>query len=231
MFDLHAFLSGAICFFYPRRCAVCDELIPPEDALCETCADALHPITEPFCTKCGNLKRSCECKEWVYHFEGCAAPFCNSGAARECVYGMKFSGRIDTARFLARLMAACARVRFPGVAFDLVCCVPMHPAKQRRLGYNQSDLLARALAKRLGLRYDAKALARVAVGRTQHTLNARDRFDNVKNLYACRRNLRGKTVLLVDDIKTTGATLDECARQLLLAGADAVYCVAALVSE
>ena len=230
MRDVHSFFDAITLFFYPRRCAVCGDLIPAGDLLCAKCAKEIHLISEEFCTKCGNLKQNCECKKFVFHFAGCASAFRNRDAAQKCMYDFKIFGKLDRSRFLAIAMAQCVRRRFSGVAFDCVCCVPMFPKKKRAKGFNQSEILAKALAKQLALPYVPKALQQVKAGLSQHTLNARDRFDNVKGLYACAGNFSGKTVLLVDDIKTTGATLDECARQLRLAGAKAVLCVTALVS-
>ena len=106
----------------------------------------------------------------------------------------------------------------------------MHRRKQLERGFNQTEVVAKAMSDMLEVPV-LNALKCVKYVRSQHELSEKQRLENVKNMYVATKNLRGKSVLLVDDIKTTGATLNECTLQLLSAGADCVYCVTALIGE
>jgi len=114
-----------------------------------------------------------------------------------------------------------------GLAFDCIIPVPMHKGKIRKRGYNQAELMARPLAHKTGLPLLVKALVRQKASKPMSRLSTYDRMENVKNIFAVKNGqaqlIRNKTVLLVDDIYTTGSTADECSRVLLEAGAQKVY--------
>jgi ComF family protein len=110
--------------------------------------------------------------------------------------------------------------------FDAVVPVPMHRSKQRRRGYNQAELLARALGSRLRMRCDPKLLVKTRERKTQSTLARSDRAANVRGAFTASTNSAGLSVLLVDDICTTGETFRACATELLRAGATRVCAVA-----
>lgn len=217
--------------FYPKTCAVCGCIIDEEEELCDYCHETIvrcDPIKR--CPRCGTDKRNCQCKKRVFRFDGCIAPFVNTGAARRAMHLFKFRRRLSAENFFARQMALCVRNEYRDISFGGVCFVPMPLKKQLARGYNQSRLLAEKIAEILKLPL-CGALYYRRSGKPQHTLSEKERFENVKGLYYAKFPVRGKTLLLVDDIKTTGATLDECAGQLLAAGADSVYCVTALISD
>lgn len=106
----------------------------------------------------------------------------------------------------------------------------MHFRKKLSRGFNQTEVMAKIISDILGVPL-INALKCVKFVHSQHELGIKQRRENVKDMYVPTGSLRGKSLLLVDDIKTTGATLNECAVQLLSAGADCVYCVTALISE
>ncbi len=114
-----------------------------------------------------------------------------------------------------------------GLAFDCIIPVPMHKGKLRKRGYNQAELMARPLAYKTGLPLLGKALVRQKASKPMSRLSTYDRMENVKNIFAVRKGqaqlIRNKTVMLVDDIYTTGSTADECSRVLLESGAQKVY--------
>ena len=111
-------------------------------------------------------------------------------------------------------------------AFDVIVPVPMHPSKQRRRGYNQAELLAHALSRRMGIRCDAKSLAKRVEKQTQSTLARTARAANVQGVFASSDGVRDRSILLVDDICTTGETFRASAGELLAAGATRVCAVA-----
>jgi len=146
------------------------------------------------------------------------------GVLERLLHAFKFERHDFLADPLATLMHETLRTR-GDVAFDAIVAVPMSRAKQRRRGYDQSELLARALASRLDVRCDMTHLRRREERATQSTLPKRDRAANVRGAFAASSRVKGKSILVVDDICTTGETLRACATALLRAGASRVCAV------
>ena len=148
---------------------------------------------------------------------------------RQALHRLKFQQERSLALPMAQAMAqAAGGLLIPGFpqGFDGVAWVPMSPEKLRARGYNQSELLARYLARELGLP-PLPLLRQTRQTQPQHSLSRPQRADNVRNAYAASQEARGRRVLLVDDIVTTGATLRACAQALYQAGAQDVACLCA----
>lgn len=128
-------------------------------------------------------------------------------------------------------MAKAVRREFSNINFDCVCFVPMTLKNKLKRGINQSELLARCIANELNIPLYQNALVKLKQNRVQHNLSRNERIMNVKGVFTASDDVKGKTVLLVDDIKTTGATLNECSRELLKAGAGQVFCVTAVINR
>ncbi len=217
---------------FPNKCISCGTIIPDEEYLCEYCFEMIDYVDfSKICTRCGLSKKNCECKSRVYHFAGCISPFENKDIARESMYRYKFMRTPTAAKFFAKEMAKAVKIVYNEIAFDGVAYVPMHPLKQLKRGFNQSEKLAVEIAEIFDLKVYYGLLSCKYVSKSQHNMPIKERFSNVKGLYSTNYKVTGKTILLVDDIKTTGASLDECAKQLLLAGAENVYCVSGLISQ
>ena len=133
--------------------------------------------------------------------------------------------------FFVERMSLFIKQGFSDVDFDIITYVPLHSLRKFQRGYNQSYLLARKISEILNIPLADNILGAKFRFKTQHSTSLKLRFDNVKNKYFCKYKLNGKTVLLVDDIKTTGATLNECAKQLMISGANKVYCVTGLITD
>lgn len=217
--------------FFPKTCAGCGEIINEDDELCDYCHEMLvrcDPLKR--CMRCGLKKDDCQCKNQVFAFEMCIAPFVNDGVAKRAMYHFKYRRRMTYGTMLAKQMALCVKNEYRGIKFDGICFVPMHFRKKLSRGFNQTEVMAKIMSDILGVPL-INALKCVKFVHSQHELGIKQRRENVKDMYVPTGSLRGKSLLLVDDIKTTGATLNECAVQLLSAGADCVYCVTALISE
>lgn len=217
--------------FHPKRCVSCGR-ITDGDYLCDYCQEMLE-YADPLkrCIKCGMLKKNCVCRYRVFRFNGCIAPFFKKDPAQRIMYSFKFRRKYRAAEFLAMQMAFCVKNEYRSIKFDGVCFVPMHLSRKRKRGFNQSEVLAEKIAQILSLPL-LNPLSCVKSARSQHKIkDYKKRFENVKGIYKANDTAAGKTLLLVDDIMTTGATLDECSGSLLRAGADAVYCVTALRTE
>lgn len=227
---MNSFKAQIKSVFHPKTCSGCGAIIDEGEALCDYCHEMLvrcDPLKR--CIKCGLNRADCRCNRHIFHFNGCVAPFVNTGVAQKAVYSFKFARKMIIGEFLAEQMALCVKNEYRDIKFDGVCFVPMLKRKQLRHGFNQSRVLAEKIADLLGLPlYNLLVCLKYAP--SQHGLKAKERFLNVKGMYRASVQAKGKTLLLVDDIKTTGATLDECAKQLLLSGAAGVYCVTALIT-
>lgn len=212
---------------YLRYCPCCHNPITLGKDVCENCFNELF-LPKNICNVCGEPMKDCMCSKRRFFYQGFCAPFYNRGAAKRGIYGFKFSRWDNTPPFFGRAVAECVNENFPDVEFDFVTSVPesRHSEKNR---FDHAGLLARRTALFLELPF-RKTLTKSANNRTQHELKYYERFENVEGAYKCSCKLHGETVLLIDDIKTTGATLNQCAKQLMLAGADKVYCASAVMS-
>lgn len=194
---------------FPARCLLCGERVSPGEDICPGCRQEVPP--KPF--------------RRLYSLPGSGAdgfqvtaPMDYTGGFRKTLYRFKFQGEYGLSRPLGRLMAKAVP---EGESFYCVAWVPMTGKKRREWGYDQSRLLAKAVARALGLPC-RPLLEKTRETDTQHELSRRDREKNVRNAYSARGEAAGKSILLVDDIITTGATLTECAEALYRAGAKRV---------
>ena len=199
-----------LSLLFPARCLLCDTIIPAEESVCRDCTAKIpeKPFSRKFALPGGGA-------EGFQVF----SPLSYEGGYKKTIYRFKFRGQKGLAKPMGRLMAELAdHMEIP---FDAVTWAPMTDKKRRERGYDQSELLARAAAKELNLPC-LPLLKKVRENKTQHELSARQRWLNVKNAYRAEKAAEGKTLLLIDDIVTTGATVSECAKTLYAAGAKAV---------
>ena len=217
---------------FPSRCAGCGEIISAGECFCCYCFENLPKTAEKnLCQKCGYEKKHCQCKHRIYHFDGFTAPFFLADPAKKAMYDFKFRQKVANADFFAKQMAISVKTNFHGISFDGAVYVPMMLSGRMKRGYNQSRELAVRISKILSVRFIDDALGCKSKNKPQHETDLKERFKNVQNKYYANNTFNGKTLLLIDDIKTTGATLDECAKQLISAGASRVYCVTGLVTR
>ena len=147
------------------------------------------------------------------------SPLFYTGRTRDAIMRFKFEGWECCGNVFAYIMRQCA-AQFPHLKdFGLVIPVPLSKARLNERGYNQSVPLAKAVADEIGIKYDGKTLLKIRNTNRQSRLSQMERIENVSGAYKCTRVLDGERIILVDDIYTTGATLNECARTLLDAGA------------
>ena len=223
-------LERLVSLLYPHKCFCCGALVPDSDYLCEDCAGRL-PVVRDACPVCGKPGDACICGQLEGWLTRAAAPLCYREGVRHGIHRFKYDGRFYYAQFLARMMADCVRQQFAGEAFDAVTYVPMHRRKRWQRGYCPAELLARPLAKQLGLPVYGRLLSHTGKGRTQMKLrHVGERRENAARSFAVQpgaRRLEGKRLLLVDDVFTTGSTAECCARLLRGLGAEAVFVVTA----
>ena len=146
------------------------------------------------------------------------------GIVRDLIHRFKYGGEVWVGALLADFLTQGLRdPRLNGCSFDAVVPVPLHPLRRREREFNQAEVLSRELARKNNLAF-CEALERLRYTVTQTHFDRRRRMQNLRDAFGLRRNapVQGKDLLLVDDVLTTGSTLDECARVLLTAGARSV---------
>ena len=215
---------------YPKKCVFCGRIVKENEWICPVCETELEFIDKKKrCIKCGHPKDKCCCKKRVFYFEGLVSVFENRDLAQKGFYRYKFSRKMHYATYFAKVMGDAVKAEFCDIKFDYICCVPQSIKSFLKRGFEHSNLLCQELSKVLEVPVMHDVLSCKDFARFQHKSSRKQRAKNVKNKYYTIGKVSG-TVLLVDDITTTGLTLDACARQLLYAGADKVYCVSALIA-
>lgn len=217
--------------FLTEHCRYCNTLIGKGDEICADCRESLPRVTGERCRFCGAGKERCGCKKHHMGYDGITSPFYYEDGIKSGIQRLKFNGKEHLAYALAEDMAKSLKSDFCEMKFDLICFVPFTALQKIRRNYNQSELLAEHLSKMLDIPLK-RILVKLFETNTQHSMNVRNRRGNVFGVYDVKEgaDVKDKTILLVDDIRTTGATLDECAWILKIRGAKEVYCVTAALT-
>ncbi len=227
---------GVFDFIYPRNCIHCG--VPSPDPLKFICWDCLAEtpgVEPPFCACCGDPVAgdiqhdyTCfACSRETPHFSGARSAVRYEGAVGDALRALKYNQALWVVPDLAELLLACVRAEYASIEFDWITSVPLYPVRRRERGYNQSALLGRELARRMMLPYKDKAARRVRPTITQTGLTATQRLANVSTAFRSGFfiRLRGAKILLVDDVMTTGSTVNACARVLKAGGAASVHVI------
>ena len=232
-------LAGALAsVIFPALCRICGELLENASRipLCRACLSALAPHTGPICHRCGRpivstvmseggAEPLCGiCRRGLYDFDFARSAGSYSTTVARAIVLLKYEEVVPLGRWFAKRLVEVARAYAKQCAADVVVPVPLHPARLRERGYNQAELIARPLARDLGLPCRSYLLVRTRPRPDKLTLTLRERWTSVRGAYAIRRGRRvdNLRVLLVDDVLTTGATLDACSRALRRGGASYV---------
>ncbi len=222
---LRTVLDGILQLFYPGACWVCSKTAPPRTPLvCDECARSLTHDPHPTCPRCSSsvgpfivLDQGCPaCRNESFAFDRALRMGPYEGALRDAVLRMKNAGGEEFAEVLGTLWARQLVARLAPPAIDVVIPVPLHWRRRWRRGFNQSEVLARCIAGELRVACSPGLLRWTRLTGEQKGLSPTARRENVHNaLHAASGiSLAGKSVLLVDDVMTTGATAHEAARAL-----------------
>lgn len=217
----------------PHCCPVCGNVTCDGSAnmFCKECLEGFHFVKTPVCPKCGGEHNGIllECGECLSipgrrPWQEAAALFIMTGSVKEVIYEYKYRSRLELCRPLGRLGAELLRGKEWDT--DLVTFIPLHPLRYLQRGYNQSSLLAERIGAELELPVKG-VLFRKKHTKAQAKLKREERLKNMKDSFGVlpwrKEFCKGKTILLVDDVMTTGATLSAGADALLAAGAEKVY--------
>ncbi len=207
---------------YPPRCPFCGRVQEDENP-CAQCMKQTQELTGAVCKFCGNLLEDCSCSGRVFAFVRNVSAFAYEGAPRTLLLRFKQRGQPQLASFMAQRMARQVEGRLHQ-NFSFITYVPSARTARWKRGYCPAQLLAEALSRRLKI--PCKAVLYRKGGKQQKYLTAEERWENAKNSFAMKEKspVEG-TILLVDDLMTTGATLHSCASLLRSSGAKQVFAV------
>ena len=215
---------AALDLVFPRWCLGCGR---EGGYICGTCRLALPAIDPPVCVRCGRPFSSgmvcSSCPVGEMYIDGIRSPFLFDGVVRRAIHELKYNNLRDLASTLAGMLHEyITQSPVPG---EVLAPVPLHPRRLRERGYNQSALVAGELGRLMGMPVVEECLVRSGQAPPQvRSAGAEERRRNVAAAFACRdHRLAGKKVILIDDVSTSGATLNACARVLKSVGADSVW--------
>ena len=213
---------------YPQTCCFCGKI--SKEHICKECIEKITYIEEPVCKKCGKPIRYKEteycgdCEKTAFSYEQGKSVWLHTDVVRWSIYQFKYHNRRIYGKFYAQELFRIYGRWVRQNKIDVIIPVPLHKKRQRKRGYNQSELIARQLGKLLHLPVNAKAVVRKRNTKPQKELSHKERRHNLKEAFCVTKHWKGKgNVLLIDDIYTTGNTIDSVAKLLRQKGADKVW--------
>ncbi|MBT9132394.1 ComF family protein [candidate division NPL-UPA2 bacterium Unc8] len=232
-------LNGLSDLIFPFSCAVCHkglEVRLGRQYLCAECLGKIRLIIkEDICSCCGKksaISPCMSCKEKKHYFKKARSAGIYDGVLKECIHLLKYNKKTYLARPLGKFLIDLACYKQDLSKAELLVPVPLDKRRYRERGFNQAQLLAAVVSKEIGIPIST-SLHRTRNAPSQTQLSHQERLKNVKGLFKVARNngVINKNILLIDDVFTTGATADECARALLTAGAQGVNVLTVARSE
>lgn len=230
MVNLTEVIGIGIGIIYPRRCPVCDRILSfGKGKICAKCYNQLEYIREPSCKKCGkqitkNEQEYCyDCKTKKHIFSRGIALMNNNKAGKKSVYAIKYNNKREYIDFYTDEIVKRYRNEIADWDCDMLIPVPLHKKKKLQRGYNQAEHIAVSLGRKLNMPVCKNILKRVLNTKPQKELNNTERRKNLEKAFVVEKNVVKSNIILVDDIYTTGSTIDACAKVLVDAGADKVY--------
>lgn len=220
-------------FLYPRTCPVCGEVVgEKEEKVCTECKEKLVYIKNPSCSKCGKplqnfREQYCrDCKRHAHYFDRGKAVWVYNKELRESIYRFKYDNKREYADFYIEEIVKRHGGWIKSLGVEVIIPVPLHKKKQKSRGFNQAEVLARGIGKALNIPVETKLICRQKNTVAQKELNSKERQKNLKNAFKIVQNdVQLRKVLLVDDIYTTGSTIDAMATVLKSGGVKEVYMI------
>ena len=216
----------------PQRCAYCGRVISAQKLMCAECEKILPRIKKETCRKCGREKEFCFCNGENYH-SGTVAPFYFEGVVRKGMHAYKFRKSPQNYEAYAEETAKAVKGKFGEIKFDFILPVPMTKKSVSKRGYNQVELLADKIGELISVECRKDILVKLYETEAQHGLSYIYRKGNLLGVFDVSDGdaVKDKTVLLCDDISTSGETFNECAKMLWLYGAKEIYCTATALTK
>ena len=232
------FYGMLLDLIYPRRCPVCDKAVKPFGSLiCEECTRKIKYVKAPYCQKCGKELRDkralfChDCAHKEHKYDRGMALFSYPSVA-DSIYRFKYQGRQEYAAYYAQRMARVLGEKILSLHPDALVPVPIHSSKKRVRGYNQAEVLAKELGRILNIPVETKLIKRVRKTVPMKELSVGERQNNLKKAFKiCHNDVKLITIVIIDDIYTTGSTIDAMAYELRQAGIKHIYFAALAIGN
>jgi len=227
-------LDAFLAFLYPENCQICQSQRAKADEgyVCEECRRQIAWIEPPFCLRCGlpyegeiTTPFNCaNCRDFTFYFQSARSAVVARGIALDIIHRYKYSRALWFEPLLAGLLVRKAQPALNDGPWHRIVPVPLHSTKLREREFNQAERLAAALSAATGIPLDPHVLKRVKATQTQTELSREERQSNIRNAFAPAGHcdLSGQRIVLIDDVFTTGATTNACARVLSRMGADEI---------
>ena len=236
---MHQSFNRALDFLYPKRCPVCDGVVPAFEIrdghirrgglIHRSCHRKIEYVRGATCVKCGKplsdpTREYCDdCRNTAHNFDRGFSVFVYRSVSGS-IYRFKYMGRQEYAAFYGRATKRLLGKKLKALGIEAIVPVPMYRAKERKRGYNQAAVYARAVSAELGIPVCEVLVTRVRNTAPMKELDARGRRNNLKKAFIIAKNdVKFKCVLIIDDIYTTGSTIDEIAHEFRMAGVERVY--------
>ncbi len=221
-----------LSFIFTKRCRFCNQVCDIRNEICDSCCEEIKTIDGEICFNCGCSKLICNSDEKKHFYESVCAPYYYEGAAKKSVLELKYNDYSSIVDGLSYDMVQSIYKHYKDLDFDCCTFVPMHKDDIKKRGYNQSQLLAQKIAQSIGIPC-YELLKKDYKTKTQHSLPEIMRSGNLLGAISYNSdeniNIDGMRILLCDDVKTTGCTLDECTKALLFEGCAEVRCITACI--
>lgn len=230
-------LGKLLNFLYPRCCPLCHQILKDQRAMiCENCSVSLKPIRQPYCKKCGRPvdeeEEYCkDCMSEKHQFEEGRGIFLYQGKMKESLIKYKYYGHREYGAFYAAAICRYAEKEIRRWRPELIVPVPLHKKKKRARGFNQAGDLAEKIGAYFGIPVFSELVSKKEHTKSQKKLNAAARKRNLKGVFSVTERLDGRRVLVIDDVYTTGSTMDAIASALKEKGAERVYFLAVCIGQ
>lgn len=235
---MSGFSERIIRILYPRHCPICGEVISYwEEFLCRSCAGKLKPITEPRCKKCSKPlaqeeKEYClDCGRESHYYNRGYALYTYNADLKRSVFQIKNSNRREYLDFYAAQLAAVYGDRIRTWQAEALIPVPMHRSQQKKRGFNQAEYLADRLGRQLGIPVCRDLVKRKRRTAEQKALSRRERRQNLQDAFTVNGQRQFKRVIIIDDVYTTGSTINAVAREILKTMTEQVYFLTICIGE
>lgn len=226
-----SYLKKILNILYPRRCPVCNQILAENGiSVCRECEKELHPIVTDYCLRCGrpvdeNVEFCRECRSAYREFDRGRGVFLYNNKMRQSLLRYKYYGSREYGEYYAACICRYMEREIRAWNPDLIIPVPMYPRKQRERGFNQAADLSAKVGKRLGIPTADWIVQKTQNTKSQKKLNAVERKQNLRAAFRVTERIDGLRILVLDDVYTTGSTIEALAHVLREAGASRVFFV------